>query len=94
MCGTRDPDGVDRFLGYPVAYSDQMPSASRGNTSIIFGSFKSGYVIGDKGGTPLQLKIAWLMFALHGPILVIAFRRTDGRARRTEALQAYTVAAS
>ena len=91
---TRDADGVDRLFGYPVKYSAYMPSASRGNSPVIFGDFKRGYVIGDRGGSGINVKVLDQPLATQGQIVLLAYRRTDGRVRRSEALQEYVVAAS
>jgi HK97 family phage major capsid protein len=88
------PDGRERFLGYAVEYSDAMPSAARGNAPILFGDFKRGYIIGDRGGSALKVKVLDQALATSGLVQVIAYRRTDGRVRRSEAIQQYNVAAS
>jgi HK97 family phage major capsid protein len=87
-------NGQDYLFGYPVKYSASMPSASRGNTPIIFGSFKRGYVIGDRGGSGINVKVLDQPLATQGQIVLLAYRRTDGRVRRSEALQEYVIAAS
>jgi HK97 family phage major capsid protein len=87
--------GTQDFLfGYPVNYSAYMPSAIRGNTPVLFGDFKRGYVIGDRGGSGINVKVLDQPLATQGLIQLLAYRRTDGRVRRSEAIQAYTVAAS
>jgi len=91
---TRDPDGTDRLFNYPVKYSAYMPSASRGNTPLLFGDFKRGYVIGDRGGSGINVKVLDQVAAQQGEIVLLAYRRTDGRVRRSEAIQSYQVSAS
>jgi HK97 family phage major capsid protein len=86
--------GQDYLHNYPVAYSAAMPVAARGATPILFGDFKTGYVIGQRGGTGINVKILDQPLALQGQIALLAYRRTDGRVRRPEAIQAYTIAAS
>jgi HK97 family phage major capsid protein len=71
-----------------------MPAATRGNTPVIFGDFKRGYVIGDRGGSGINVKVLDQPLATQGQIVLLAYRRTDGRIRRSEALQSYVVAAS
>jgi HK97 family phage major capsid protein len=87
-------NGVDLLHGFPVAYSESMPSAARGATPILFGDFKRGYIIGDRGGSAIRLKVVDQLWATQGTVGLIGYRRVDGRVRRSEALQAYTVSAS
>jgi HK97 family phage major capsid protein len=71
-----------------------MPTAARGNTPILFGDFKRGYIIGDRGGSGINVKVLDQPLATQGLIVLLAYRRTDGRVRRSEAIQSYTIAAS
>jgi HK97 family phage major capsid protein len=87
-------NGQDHLHGYPVAYSASMPSAARGNAPILFGDFARGYVIGDRGGSTILANVLDQAYAAQGLIGVLFFRRTDGRVRRSEAIQQYNVAAS
>jgi HK97 family phage major capsid protein len=84
----------DYLFGYPVNYSAYMPSASRGNSPVIFGDFKRGYIIGDRGGSGINVKVLDQPLASQGLIQLLAYRRTDGRVRRSEALQTYTISSS
>lgn len=86
--------GKDYLHGYPVAYSAGMPVAARGATPVLFGDFKQSYVIGDRGGSAINVKVLDQPLALQGQIALLAYRRTDGRVRRPQAIQSYTVAAS
>jgi HK97 family phage major capsid protein len=87
--------GAQDFLhGYPVFYSSSMPTAARGVAPILFGDFKRGYVIGDRGGSGINVKVLDQPLAQQGQIVLLAYRRTDGRVRRSEAIQQYNVAAS
>jgi HK97 family phage major capsid protein len=87
-------NGQDYLHGYPVAYSSAMPAAARGATPILFGDFKRGYLIGDRGGSALILKILDQAGAAQGLVDLLFFRRTDGRVRVAEAIQQYRIAAS
>lgn len=91
---TRGADGVDRLHGYPVEYSGFMPTASRGNAPVLFGNFKRGYIIGDRGGSGINVKVLDQPLAAQGIVVLLAYRRTDGRVLRSEAIQQYTIAAS
>jgi len=86
--------GTDYLHGYPVAYSTSMPPATAGgsNTPILFGNFTVGYVIGDRGGSGINVKILDQPLAVQGQIQLLAYRRTDGRVRRSEAIQGITLA--
>jgi HK97 family phage major capsid protein len=86
--------GQDYLFGYPIQYSSSMPAASRGNAPVIFGDFKRGYIIGDRGGSGINVKVLDQPLASQGLLQLLAYRRTDGRVRRSEALQQYNVSAS
>jgi HK97 family phage major capsid protein len=90
----RDPDGTDRLFGFPVFYSAYVPTVARGNTPVLFGDFKRGYIIGDRGGSGINVKVLDQPLASQGLLQLLAYRRTDGRVRRSEAIQSYTVSAS
>jgi HK97 family phage major capsid protein len=84
-------DGQDFLFGYPVSYSASMPSVAPGATPVLFGNFKMGYVIGDRGGSGINVKILDQPKALQGQLMLLAYRRTDGRVRRSEAIQGLTL---
>jgi HK97 family phage major capsid protein len=88
--------GQDRFHGFPVEYSASMPLAARGASPLLFGDFRAGYLIGDRGGSALSLKVIDqdAALAMEGLVRMLTFRRTDGRVRRSEAIQQYNIAAS
>jgi HK97 family phage major capsid protein len=81
----------DYLHGYPVTYSTSMPAVAAGATPVLFGNFKLGYVIGDRGGSGINVKILDQPLATQGQIILLAYRRTDGRVRRSEAIQAITL---
>jgi HK97 family phage major capsid protein len=88
-------EGKQDFLhGYPVVYSAYMPAAARGACPVLFGDFKRGYVIGDRGGSGINVKVLDQPLASQGQLQLLGYRRSDGRVRRSEAIQAYNVAAS
>lgn len=84
-------DGKDYLHGYPVTYSTSVDAIAAGKTPVYFGDFKQGYVIGDRGGAGINIKILDQPKALEGIIQLLAYRRTDGRVRRSEAIQAITI---
>lgn len=84
--------GKDYLHGYPVTYSTAMPAIASGKTPILFGDFKQGYVIGDRGGSGVNVKILDQPKATEGLIVLLCYRRTDGRVRRSEAIQGITLA--
>jgi HK97 family phage major capsid protein len=87
--------GNQDFLhGYPVEYSSSMPAATRGNTPVLFGDFKRGYLIGDRGGSGINVKILDQPKAVDGLLGLLAYRRMDARVRRSEAIKSYTISAS
>jgi HK97 family phage major capsid protein len=81
----------DYLHGYPVAYSTAMPAVAAGATPVLFGNFKAGYVVGDRGGSGINVKVLDQPKALQGQVVLLAYRRTDGRVRRSEAIQAITL---
>jgi HK97 family phage major capsid protein len=91
---TRGADGVERLFGYPVKYSASMPAAQRGNAPVLFGNFKMGYIVGDRGGPAVRLKILDQMFGVNGTLYWLLSRRTDARVWVQEAIQQYNIAAS
>jgi HK97 family phage major capsid protein len=90
----RRENGVDTLHGYPVAYSESMPTAARGACPVLFGDFRRGYVIGDRGGSAVRLKVVDQMWATAGTVGLIGYRRTDGRVRRSEAITSLNISAS
>lgn len=84
--------GQDFLHGYPVEYSTAMPAIAAAATPVLFGDFKQGYVIGDRGGSGINVKILDQPRATEGLVVLLAYRRTDGRIRRSEAIQAITLA--
>lgn len=84
-------NGQDYLHGFPVVYSSKMPAIAAGATPVLFGDFKAGYVIGDRGGSGINVKILDQPKASEGQVQLLAYRRTDGRVRRSEAIQAITL---
>jgi len=68
-----------------------MPAVAAAATPLLFGNFKLGYVIGDRGGSGINVKVLDQPLAVQGQIILLAYRRTDGRVRRSEAIQAITL---
>lgn len=81
----------DYLHGYPIEYSTNMPAIAAGNTPVVFGDFKAGYIIGDRGGSGVNVKILDQTKAVYGLLEILGYRRTDGRVRRSEALQPITL---
>jgi HK97 family phage major capsid protein len=84
-------NGKDYLHGYPVTFDSFMPSVAAAHTPVLFGDFKLGYVVGDRGGSGINIKILDQPKALEGQLVLLAYRRTDGRVRRSEAIQAITL---
>jgi len=91
-------NGRDLLHGYPVTFSQNMPdlpsATTTGVTPIHFGSFSDGYVIGDRGGSGMFVKILDQPKALEGLTVLLCYRRVDGRVRRSEAVQAVSISHS
>jgi HK97 family phage major capsid protein len=92
----RRENGVDLLHGYPCEYSSAMPTAARGATPVLFGDFPRGYLVADRGGSALILKVIEqdVTLAQQGILTLLGYRRTDGRVMRSEAIQGITIAAS
>ena len=92
---SRDNSG-DRLFGYPVKYSSSMPSASRGNTPLILGDFRRGYIIGKRGGNALLVKVIQQLVGTSGvgTLQYLLYQRVDGRVWNSEALQPLQISAS
>jgi HK97 family phage major capsid protein len=73
-----------------------MSTAARGATPVLFGDFKRGYLIGDRGGSAMIMKVIEqdATLAQQGVIVLLGYRRTDGRVMRSEAIQGITISAS
>ena len=84
-------NGQDYLYGYPVAYSAAMPATLPGACPVLFGDFKQGYIIGDRGGDGINVKLLDQPWAPQGQVGLICFRRMDGRVRRSEAIQSYNI---
>jgi HK97 family phage major capsid protein len=82
------------LFGYPVSFSASMTTAARAAAPVLIGDFKLGFVIGDRGGSGIKVTILDQPLATQGQIQLLTYRRTDGRVRRSEAIQQYNVAAS
>jgi HK97 family phage major capsid protein len=90
---TYDGNGAARLHGFPVVFSSQMPvyEASPAVTgAVLFGDFASGFVIGDRGNSNIQVKVLDQVAALNGQTIVLGFRRTDQRCVLQEAVQLLT----
>lgn len=91
---TYDADGTCRLLGFPVAFSSEMPvySASPSvNGALIFGDFAAGWVIGDRGGSGIRVKVLDQLAALNGQTVILGYRRSDQRNILAEATQVMTI---
>ncbi len=84
-------NGRDYLHGYPVTYSGSMPGIAAGATPVLFGDFQQGYIIGDRGGSGINVKLLDQPKATEGQLILLGYRRTDGRVRRSEAIQAITL---
>jgi HK97 family phage major capsid protein len=95
---TVDPDGTERILGKPVFYDVNAPAlptaTSSGVVPILYGDFKAGYIIGVRGGSGINVKVLDQPNAVQGQLGLLAYRRLDGRVRRSEAIQAVTISHS
>jgi HK97 family phage major capsid protein len=95
---TMDPDGTERILGRPVFFDLNAPAlptaTSAGVVPILYGDLKAGYLIGVRGGAGINVKVLDQPWAAQGQLGILAYRRLDGRVRRSEAMQAITISHS
>jgi HK97 family phage major capsid protein len=73
-----------------------MPTAARCATPVLLGDFSRGYIVGDRGGSALLMKKLdqTSLMASDGELVLLFYRRSDGRVRVPEAIQSLTIAAS
>lgn len=81
----------DYLHGYPVEYSSSMPAVAAAANPILFGDFKRGYLIGERGGSGVNVKILDQTKAAAGLLEILGYQRVDGRVRRAEAIQTLTL---
>lgn len=80
------------FNGFPVYISSAMPDQNTTqNRPVLFGDFKRGFIIGDRGGSGISVKVLDQTRAKEGMVEFLAYRRTDSRVIRSEAIQAIKV---
>jgi HK97 family phage major capsid protein len=95
---TTDPDGTERILGKPVFYDVNAPAlptaTNAGVVPILYGDFKQGYIVGVRGGAGINVKVLDQPWAAQGQLGILAYRRLDGRVRRSEAIQAVIISHS
>ena len=88
---TTAPDGSLRILDRPVYFDYNAPALPTATTAgvlpILYGDFKAGYMIGVRGGAGINVKILDQPQATAGLLGILAYRRLDGRVRRSEAIQ-------
>lgn len=85
--------GQDYLHGFPVEYSAAVDTATAAaKVPVVFGSFKKGYVIGERGGAGVNVKILDQPKALEGLLTILGYQRVDGKIRRSEALQPIVLA--
>jgi len=86
---TFDADGSWRLLGYPMAFSSEMPvyvASPEANGAWLFGDFASFAVIGDRGDSNIRIKVLDQVAALNGQTVILGYRRTDQRVVLAEAV--------
>jgi HK97 family phage major capsid protein len=86
----------DFLFGFPIAYSSEMiaPTAgsfSPGDVPVIFGDFRAGVKIGDRGGNAIVLKVLDQVYAKSGLIGLQGYRRADQRVVCPEALKTLVI---
>lgn len=83
--------GKNYLHGVEVVFSASMPAIAAAATPILYGDFKSGYIIGYRGGAGVNVKMLDQPKALEGLLTCLGYQRVDGRVRRSEAIQSVTL---
>jgi HK97 family phage major capsid protein len=76
-------DQPDRLLGYPVAYSESMPSISADSLSIAFGDFHRAYTVVRK----LGVKLLSDPYTDKPNVRLYGYQRVGGGVSNSEALK-------
>lgn len=84
-------NGKDYLHGIEVTYSSSMPAIAASATPVLLGDFKSAYIIGERGGAGVNVKVLDQPLASVGLLQILGYQRVDGRVRRSEAVQAITL---
>lgn len=85
-------NGTWYYNGKPIFISSSVQDQSTNNNKpVLFGDFKRGFVIGDRGGSGINVKVLDQTRAKEGMVEFLAYRRTDSRVIRSEAIQAIKV---
>lgn len=80
------------YDGYPVSYSASVQAgATTLDRPVLFGDFKRGFIIGDRGGSAIRVKVLDQISANLGVTQFLAYRRTDSVVVRSEAIKALKV---
>lgn len=79
---TLEPNGAARLLGWPVAFSGEMPSyvaSPSASGAWLFGDFNAYACIGDRGDSNIRVKVLDQVAALAGQTVILGYRRVDQR---------------
>jgi len=83
-----DPDTIG---GRPVYASYDMDEIAATKITILFGDFRMGYMIADRGTTSFQRLNE--LYAANGQVGMRAYRRVDGKVVLSEAIKKLTMKA-
>lgn len=80
--------GVDTLLGYPIVVNNDLPdsAATGGAAPVIFGDFKSGYIVRDVTASMAVLRLEE-RYADYGQTGFIGYLRGDGNTDDAAALR-------
>lgn len=79
----------DRFMGYPVSESEEMPDKAANAFPVAFGDFRAGYVLADLVGFRLTRD----EITTPGYVKWYARRRLGGKVKKSEAIKLVKIAA-
>lgn len=80
----------DRFMGYAVSESEEMPDVAANAFPVAFGDFSAGYLLADLVG----LRLTRDEITTPGYVKWYARRRLGGKVKKSEAIKLIKIAAS
>jgi HK97 family phage major capsid protein len=90
---TYDANGAAKLLGFPVFFSSEMPTyvaSPSTNGAVLFGNFRAGFCLGDRGDSSIHVKILDQVSAVNGQTVYVCWRRSDQRCVLAEAVSLLT----
>jgi len=90
---TYDANGQAKLLGFPVFFSSELASyvaSPATNGQVLFGNFRAGFTLGDRGDNGIHVKMLDQVAAQSGQTVYLCWRRSDQRCVLQEAVSLLT----